>query len=94
AMDQHRSRGRRAGPTDDALVLEAFGGTAPGPDAGVVDSALWVRVARLPERQREAVVLKYVADLDHPRIAEMLGTTPTMSRRLVSDGLKTLRKDL
>ncbi|MDQ2782570.1 MAG: RNA polymerase sigma factor [Actinomycetota bacterium] len=94
AMDQHRSRGRRAVPTDDALVLEAFGGTAPGPDAGVVDSALWVRVARLPERQREAVVLKYVADLDHPRIAEMLGTTPTMSRRLVSDGLKTLRKDL
>ncbi len=94
AMDQHRSRGRRAVPTDDDLVLEASGGTAAGPDAGGVDSELWARVARLPERQREAVVLKYVVDFDHPRIAELLGTTPTMSRRLVSDGLKTLRKDL
>jgi DNA-directed RNA polymerase specialized sigma24 family protein len=54
-----------------------------------VDEDLWGRVARLPERQREAVVLKYVGDLDHPAIAELLGTTPTMSRRLVSDGSRT-----
>jgi hypothetical protein len=35
-----------------------------------------------------------VADLDHPTIAAALGTTPAMSRRLVSDALATLRKDI
>jgi RNA polymerase sigma factor (sigma-70 family) len=91
AMDVHRSRGRRAVPTDDQTVLA---GTArvDGPDAGLADEELWGRVARLPERQREAVVLKYVGDLDHPAIAALLGTTPTMSRRLVSDGLRNLRE--
>ena len=48
----------------------------------------------MPERQREAVVLKYVADLDHRAVAAALGTTPAMSRRLVSDALATLRLDI
>ncbi|HEX8972860.1 RNA polymerase sigma factor, partial [Oryzihumus sp.] len=65
---------------------------APAADAGRPDEVLWSQVARLPERQRHAVVLKYVADLDHPAIARALDTTPTMSRRLVSDGLANLRK--
>ena len=91
AMDVHRSRSRRAVPTDDDAVLERAAVLVAGPEEHLGDDALWSRVARLPERQREAVVLKYVGDLDHPTIAELLGTTPTMSRRLVSDGLKTLR---
>ena len=91
AMDLHRSRGRRAVPTDDDAVLAGVA-IVGGPESHVVDEELWGRVARLPERQREAVVLKYVGDLDHPAIAELLGTTPTMSRRLVSDGLKNLRE--
>jgi RNA polymerase sigma factor (sigma-70 family) len=90
AMDLHRSRGRRPVPTDDETVL-AGSPSADSPEVRLVDEDLWGRVARLPARQREAVVLKYVGDLDHPAIAELLGTTPTMSRRLVSDGLKTLR---
>jgi RNA polymerase sigma factor (sigma-70 family) len=91
AMDAHRTRARRPVPTDDDAVLERSVGHLPGLEDGVSDAGLWSRVALLPERQREAVVLKYVGDLDHPAIARLLGTTPTMSRRLVSDGLKTLR---
>jgi RNA polymerase sigma factor (sigma-70 family) len=94
AMDAHRSRGRRAVPTDDDAVLERPAVVGTGPEDGLGDPELWALVARLPERQRDAVVLKYVADLDHPAIAGLLGTTPTMSRRLVSDGLKTLRASL
>ena len=90
AMDLHRARRRRAEPTDDETVL-AGAARVDGPEAALTDQELWGRVARLPARQREAVVLKYVGDLDHPAIAELLGTTPTMSRRLVSDGLKNLR---
>ena len=65
---------------------------APPADAALPDPALWASVAALPERQRHAVVLKYVADLDHAQIATALTTTPAMSRRLVSDALAALRK--
>jgi RNA polymerase sigma factor (sigma-70 family) len=94
AMDVHRSRGRRAVPAQDIVVMGELSGRAlvTGPDRDLPDEGLWSHVAALPERQRHAVVLKYVVDLDHPSIARTLGTTPTMSRRLVSDALATLRK--
>jgi DNA-directed RNA polymerase specialized sigma24 family protein len=96
AMDVHRSRSRRAVPTQDIVVIGEVSGRAllKGPDGDRPDEGLWSHVAALPERQRHAVVLKYVVDLDHPSIAKALGTTPTMSRRLVSDALATLRKKI
>lgn len=49
------------------------------------DHELWAAVARLPERTRSAVVLRYVADLTEAGIAEALGikrgTVATMLRR-------------
>ncbi|QGN58597.1 RNA polymerase sigma factor [Nostocoides sp. HKS02] len=93
AMDAHRGRARRAVPHDDPASLATVP-TAPPADDRLPDGPLWASVAALPVRQREAVVLKYVADLDHPTIAVALGTTPAMSRRLVSDALATLRKDV
>jgi len=94
AMDVHRSRSRRAVPAQDIAVIGEVSGRAlvTGPERDRPDENLWSHVADLPERQRHAVVLKYVVDLDHPSIAKALGTTPTMSRRLVSDGLAALRK--
>jgi RNA polymerase sigma factor (sigma-70 family) len=93
AMDVHRTRGRRAVPAGDIATLGDRSGRAPvnGPEKDRPDEKLWSHVADLPERQRHAVVLKYVVDLDHTSIATALGTTPTMSRRLVSDGLAALR---
>ncbi|CAN7232235.1 RNA polymerase sigma factor [Knoellia sp. LjRoot47] len=90
AMDAHRAA-RRTTPHDDPASLA----TAPVVDGPAApDDGLWARVGSLPERQREAVVLKYVADLDHRAVATALGTTSAMSRRLVSDALATLRIDL
>ena len=94
AMDVHRQRARRAVPHDDPASLSTAREAAPAADAELPDGPLWASVAALPARQREAVVLKYVADLDHPTIAGVLGTSPAMSRRLVSDALATLRKDV
>jgi len=49
------------------------------------DHELWAAVARLPQRTREVVVLRYVADLTEPAIADALGvrrgTVATMLRR-------------
>jgi RNA polymerase sigma factor (sigma-70 family) len=94
AMDAHRGRARRAVPHDDVASLASAAPTVPPADAALPDEPLWRLVAALPERQRAAVALKYVTDLDHPTIAAVLGTSPAMSRRLVSDALATLRKDL
>lgn len=90
AMDAHRA-GRRTQAHEDPAALTSAPVTA-GPVAH--DDGLWSRVAALPSRQREAVVLKYVADLDHRAVAAALDTTPAMSRRLVSDALAALRVDL
>jgi RNA polymerase sigma factor (sigma-70 family) len=93
AMDLHRSRSRRPVPVQDINAVGEVTGRSlvKGPEKNRPDEALWARVAELPERQRHAVVLKYVVDLDHPSIAKALRTSPTMSRRLVSDALATLR---
>jgi RNA polymerase sigma factor (sigma-70 family) len=95
AMDVHRGRARRAVPAEDVAGLAETSRrprVAAGPEDDRPDELLWTRVAALPERQRTAVVLKYVADLDHPTIARVLDTSPAMSRRLVSAALSTLRK--
>lgn len=86
AMDAHRAA-RRTTPVAD-LETHAAPPTGPAPDPR---PDLWEAVADLPERQRAAVALKYVTDLDHRAIAAVLDTTPAMSRRLVSDALATLR---
>ena len=87
AIDSHRTRRRRPVPV------------AAVPDTAAISAArhdgdLWAAVRRLPERQRLAVGLRYALDLPHAEVATALGCTPTMSRRLVSDGLATLRAEL
>lgn len=58
------------------------------------DSGIWVQVARLPPKQREAVGLRYLADLSHDDIAQATGTSVEAARRNVFEGLKRLRRDL
>jgi RNA polymerase sigma factor (sigma-70 family) len=55
---------------------------------------MWSQVAALPPKQREAVALRYMADLSHGDIAEAMGTTADAARRNVFEGLKRLRRDL
>jgi RNA polymerase sigma factor (sigma-70 family) len=89
ATDLHRARKPQT-PLDDAPPI-----AVDGPDAAEwPDPDLWLAVQGLPERQRVAVTLKYVGDLDHHGVAAALDTTPAASRRLVSDALATLRTKL
>jgi RNA polymerase sigma factor (sigma-70 family) len=95
ATDVHRSRSRRPVPVGDVSGVH----DPPDPAAGAALDAvqdrtgdpLWDAVRALPERQRTALALRYVADLDHAEIARALGTTPAATRRLVSDALAGLR---
>lgn len=93
AMDVHRSA-RRTTPVADLADPATLPPQTPPPTSRPPDEPrpeLWAAVAVLPERQRAAIALKYVNDLDHMQIARILDTTPAMSRRLVSDGLTALR---
>jgi RNA polymerase sigma factor (sigma-70 family) len=95
AMDGHRARARRPLPVEELPEAgqPTVGAPTPEHEAVEVRSGLWARVRDLPERQRMAVGLRYIADLDHAGVAAAMGTTPGATRRLVSDALATLRKE-
>ena len=65
--------------------------TAPSADlAATIDPAL----ARLPEGEREILVLRFFEDLDYPEIAARTGVSEAAARKRVSRGLRTLEKRL
>jgi RNA polymerase sigma-70 factor (ECF subfamily) len=45
-------------------------------DSTELDPALWDAVRALPDRQREAVALRYVLDLEQHEVAEAMGIRP------------------
>jgi RNA polymerase sigma-70 factor (ECF subfamily) len=79
---------RHAAEREKATAAEADGGAA------VVDgdrTALWAQVARLPERQRLALTLRIVDELDYEEIASRLGGTAAGARANVYQATKKLR---
>jgi RNA polymerase sigma factor (sigma-70 family) len=101
AIDVHRARTRHALPVADPSEIEASNGASPGhgpasPDASAQvaahDELLWAAVGELPERQRSAVVLRFVADMRHREIAESIGCSEEAARSSLREGLNKLRK--
>lgn len=88
AIDHLRARGRRPVAVPDP---EPLAGAVPGPEPA--DDALWAAVAALPDKQRTAVALRYVADCAHEEIGAVMGISTEAARRNVHEGLKRLRKD-
>jgi RNA polymerase sigma-70 factor (ECF subfamily) len=60
----------------------------------VEEMALRVVLARLPERQRLVVFLRYFADLDHARIAEALDIRPGTVAATLNHAHASLRRQL
>ncbi len=87
ALDVHRARARR--PVAVAVLPET-----PVRDADRPDDALWALVHDLPDRQRAAVLLRFVGDLPHRDVAAVMGTTEQAARRALSDGVARLREEL
>lgn len=89
AIDHFRSRTRRPLPVSDPdpLITEAPRCAEPP------DDALWAAVAVLPDRQRTAIALRFVADCAYAEIATVMQTSPEAARRSVHEGLTRLRKE-
>ena len=66
-------------------------GTAPAPsDLGERDE-MWRALAKLPQRQRAALVLRYYEDLPEREAAAVLRCSTSAVRSLVARGMETLR---
>ncbi len=84
ALNEARKRVKRRS-TEGRLLAQSMAQTEVMEPPAQGDLDLWSAVGRLPERTKEAVVLRYVADLTEPEIARALGisrgTVATMLRR-------------
>jgi RNA polymerase sigma factor (sigma-70 family) len=87
ALDAHRARTRRALPVAEPASVRDD--AAPAHER---DETLWQAVGELPERQRSAVVLRYLGDLRHREIAAAIGCSEEAARRSLHEGLSKLRK--
>lgn len=86
-IDAHRARARAPQPTED---LEPLTGVQ---DAPIVDGEIWGQVRTLPDKQRQALTLRYLADLSHREIAGVMETSESAARRSVFEGLRRLRQE-
>ncbi|HEY3259891.1 MAG TPA: sigma-70 family RNA polymerase sigma factor [Pseudonocardiaceae bacterium] len=86
AVDEFRAAARAPVPVadPDGAGLVA----APEP----ADEELWARVRSLPTKQRLAVALRFVLDLDYADIGDAMQTSPEAARRNVFEALRTLRQ--
>ncbi len=90
ALDELRRRSRRPVPLDEPPEL-----TTPSAE-GSVDARLDVdrALATVPEEFRTAVVLRDLADLDYPEIAEVLDVPVGTVKSRISRGRQALREAL
>jgi RNA polymerase sigma factor (sigma-70 family) len=84
-----RWRRRHAMEIDRAVRL-----VEPGPTGVAEIDTTWDALARLKPERRAVLVLRYYADLDHARIAELVGCPVTTVRTRLHRGLADLRKEL
>ena len=91
AIDHVRSRARRATPVPEPAELPR----APIADAPTAADGgdLWAAVAALPDKQRTAVALRFIADSAYAEIADAMHTSEPAARRNVHEGLKRLRQE-
>lgn len=86
-IDAHRAQARAPEPLEE---IESLAGTQESP---LRDDALWAQVRALPDKQRQAVTLRFAGDLSHGEIAAVMQTSEAAARRSVFEGLNRLRRD-
>jgi RNA polymerase sigma factor (sigma-70 family) len=89
-LNKARDRARKGRRT--RLVASAE--TPVSPNGYEADAAVRTLLARLPERQREAIFLRYYADLDYATIAELLGISSGTVGATLSAAHASLRERL
>jgi RNA polymerase sigma factor (sigma-70 family) len=89
AIDSQRTEARAPIAVGDSVLLADGAADPPA-----FDTEIWTLVRKLPDKQRQAVGLRFLADLAHAEIADAMGTSEEASRRNVHEGLSRLRREL
>ncbi len=87
AIDLVRSRRRLApagGELPEQPVLD---------DHEHLDHDLWASVRQLPDKQRTALAMRFVADAAYSEISAAMGTSEEAARRNVHEALNRLRRE-
>lgn len=92
AVNLCRDRGRREGTA--RRHPPAPPGVSPAPGLPADLDEVWLAVQALPARRRDAVVLRYWADLPTDEIARLLHARPATVRSLLHRGLASLKEVL
>lgn len=87
-VNEVRSRARRHRVAIGKRHLLAIADSSPA--ASGDRTAVLTELARLPQRQREALVLRYWLDLPFDQVAEAMGIATGTAKSQVSRGLRTL----
>ena len=86
-IDHVRARRRVAVPVGNVPERPTTGAPA------TPDDDLWASVRELPDKQRTALALRFVADAGYEEIAAAMGTSQEAARRNVHEALKRLRTE-
>ena len=84
----------------DKSTLTPLAEATPSPENELIateraaERAAWVRtqLEQLPQRQREAIHLRYLSELDYPDIARIMDVTRQVAYNYVNRGLLALRR--
>ena len=90
SLDCLRVRKRMRRNEEPEVVVLFKDRAALSPEATAIQGELWGEVRRLPEKQRDAVLLVYAEDMSHADAAEIMGC----SEKTVSWHLHEARKRL
>jgi len=91
AIDHLRARAKRPLPVPET---EALAGASGLPEPAIEGrSGIWTQVAELPDKQRTALALRFVADAAYAEIGSVMETSEQAARRNVHEALKRLRKE-
>ncbi len=93
-VNAHVSAWRRAGRREIPVAEPVLPHLADAADGVVSAGSLWQACARLPGRQRAALVLRYYEDLDYAEIAQILDCAEPTARSHVHRALAALRAEL
>jgi RNA polymerase sigma factor (sigma-70 family) len=91
AVNLLRRRWRRSAVERRLLIRRAA--PAPWAEAELVPE-VWAALAALPRRQREAVALRYVADLSEAQVADFMGVAEGTASAALSAARRRLAADL